>query len=74
MAWKSEGMKKVVLKVQDKQELLYYLKEAKKKKLTTSLVTDAGHTFFDTHTTTCGAIGPDDEEKIDAVTGQLKMV
>ena len=31
-------------------------------------------TFFDTHTTTCCAIGPDEEGKIDIVTGELKMI
>tara|TARA_Y100000310_G_C20372236_1_gene664062 strand:- start:165 stop:509 length:345 start_codon:yes stop_codon:yes gene_type:complete len=73
-AWKKEGMKKVVLKVSNKSELLKYLKKARSAKLKTALITDAGKTFFGTHTTTCCAIGPDIEEKIDRVTGSLKMI
>ena len=73
-AWRKEGMKKITLKVVDKEDLLYYLRKAKASKLTTALITDAGHTFFDTHTTTCGAIGPDNEDKIDTITGELKML
>ena len=72
--WKKSGMKKIVLKVVDKEDLMYYLKKAKSYKLKTGLVTDAGKTFFDTHTTTCCAIGPDEEGKIDVVTGELKMI
>ena len=43
-------------------------------KIKIGLVTDAGKTFFDTHTTTCCAVGPDEEGKIDRVTGSLKMM
>ncbi len=73
-SWRSSGMKKIVLSVIDKEDLMHYLKEARKKKIITALVTDAGMTFFDTHTTTCCAIGPDEEGKIDTVTGGLKMI
>ncbi|MEK6953102.1 MAG: peptidyl-tRNA hydrolase Pth2 [Nanoarchaeota archaeon] len=71
--WKIEGMKKVVLKVKDEKELLEYQKKAKALKLVTSLITDAGKTFFKEPTRTCLAIGPDKEDKIDKVTGKLKM-
>ncbi len=73
-AWRRTGMKKVVLKVIDKEDLMYYLKKARSHKLITGLITDAGKTFFDTQTTTCCAIGPADEGKIDVVTGELKMI
>jgi len=72
--WKDEGMKKVVLKVESEEELLKLKKEAEKLKLVTALVKDAGRTFFKKPTITCLAIGPDDEEKIDRVTGKLKML
>jgi PTH2 family peptidyl-tRNA hydrolase len=42
--------------------------------LTTALITDAGKTFFKEPTKTCLAIGPDKEEKIDRITGKLKLV
>ena len=72
--WRDQGMKKVVLKVKDKKELLDYNQFAKDAGLKTALITDAGKTFFDTHATTCTAIGPAADEKIDKVTGQLTMV
>ena len=57
-SWKREGMKKVVLKVENKEELNKYLRKARALGIRTSLITDAGKTFFETKTTTCGAIGP----------------
>jgi len=72
--WRSEGMKKVVLKVADKKELLKYLQQAKDSDLVTALITDAGKTVVEPGTITCLGIGPDEEGKIDSVTGNLKMV
>ena len=73
--WKGEGSKKVVLKVADKQELIKYKKLADKNKLVNSLITDAGKTFFIfPGETTCLAIGPDKEDKIDKVTGELRLI
>lgn len=72
--WKKEGMKKVVLKVENEEDLLKLKKEAEKLKLVTALIKDAGRTFFKKPTVTCLAIGPDKEEKIDKVTGKLKML
>jgi len=72
--WRKEGMKKVVLKVSNLSEMKKYLIKARDYKLKTALITDAGKTFFDTSTTTCCAIGPDEEKKIDVVTGDLKIM
>jgi PTH2 family peptidyl-tRNA hydrolase len=72
--WRKQGAKKVVLKVKDEKELLKYLQEAKDNKLKTALITDAGKTVIAPGTKTCLGIGPDEEEKIDEVTGKLKMV
>lgn len=72
--WRQQGMKKVLLKVKDKKELLSYNQMAKDSGFVTALITDAGRTYFDTSTTTCLAIGPDDEEKLDALTGELKLL
>ncbi len=73
-AWKSEGMKKVVLKVETEKELLELKKKAEKLKLVTALIKDAGRTFFKKPTVTCLAIGPDSEEKVDKVAGKLKLL
>jgi len=72
--WKTEGGKKVILKVEDEKELLKYKNEAESNNLKTALIKDAGRTVLEPGTITCLGIGPDKEEKIDEVTGKLKMV
>ncbi len=69
--WDSEGAKKAVLKVNDLRDLKKYLSRAKTAKLKTAVITDAG---IAPGTTTCMAIGPDNEEKIDKITGKLKLL
>ena len=72
--WKYEGSKKIVLKIKDLDELKHYEKLAKAYKIVTALITDAGKTFFKEPTVTCLAIGPDEDSKIDKITGKLKML
>lgn len=72
--WKKEGAKKIVLKVKDDKELFKYKQMAEDFGLKTALITDAGHTVLEPGTITCLGIGPDLEEKIDKVSGKLKMV
>ncbi len=72
--WRKGGMKKIVLKVANQKELLKYKTLAEDHGLVTALITDAGHTVVEPGTMTCLGIGPDKEEKIDMVTGKLKMV
>ena len=72
--WRNQGMKKIVLKVKDEKELIKYLQLAKENGLKTALITDAGRTVIAPGTKTCVGIGPDSEEKIDAITGKLKMM
>ena len=71
--WRSEGQKKVVLKVADEKELYKYVQLAKDSGLTTAVITDAGRTIVEPGTVTCAGIGPEEEEKIDVVTGKLQM-
>lgn len=73
-AWRNEGMKKVVLKVKDLEELHKFIQQANNEGLITALITDAGLTELPAGTTTCLGIGPDAEEKIDKVSGKLKLV
>ena len=73
-AWKEQGMAKIVLKVKDEKELIKLFQQAKDSGLKASLITDAGKTVVAPGTKTCVGIGPDDEDKIDAVTGNLGMV
>lgn len=72
--WQTEGMKKVVLKVKDLDELLKYKQQAEDLGLITSLIEDAGKTVLNPGTVTCLGIGPDKEEKVDRVSGKLKML
>ena len=72
--WRSEGMKKVVLKVKDEKELFLYKQHAEDSGLVNAVITDAGRTIVEPGTITCMGIGPDKEEKIDEVTGKLKMI
>ena len=72
--WSHEGMKKIVLKVANKAELLKYRNLADDAGLKSALIQDAGRTVVEPGTMTCLGIGPDDEEKIDEVTSNLKMV
>ena len=73
-AWKEEGQKKVVLKAANLEELMKIKRECDKAKIACALVSDAGHTELEPGTITALGIGPDLEEKIDKVTGHLKML
>ncbi|MFW6285790.1 MAG: peptidyl-tRNA hydrolase Pth2 [Nanoarchaeota archaeon] len=70
--WRMQGMKKIVLSVNDEKELFKYLQEAKDFNLITSLIKDAGRTEVKPGTPTCIAIGPDNEDKINVITEKLK--
>ncbi len=71
--WSRGGQKKVVLKVKDEKELVMYFQQAKDNGLKTALITDAGKTVIAPGTKTAVAIGPDKEENIDRITGELGM-
>jgi len=72
--WEQEGGKKVVLKVSDLEELFEYYEMVKATDLPYFLVTDAGHTELPESTVTCLGIGPDEDEKIDKITQDLKLL
>jgi len=72
--WRASGQKKIVLKVSDEKELYKYVQSAKDEGISTAVITDAGKTHIAPGTVTCAGIGPDDEEAIDRITGELKIV
>lgn len=72
--WRDQGMKKVVLKVADLKELIDYKNRCEDAGIVTAMITDAGHTELVPGTVSCLGVGPDVEEKIDSVTGKLKML
>lgn len=72
--WRSEGMKKVVLKVESIAELISFKKKAIATGLVCCMITDAGKTVVEPGTITCIGIGPADEDVIDKITKDLKML
>jgi peptidyl-tRNA hydrolase, PTH2 family len=71
--WRDSGMAKIVLKVADERELLKYNQLAKDNGLVTAVITDAGKTVVAPGTRTACAIGPSEDEDIDAVVSELKL-
>ena len=73
-SWRSEGMAKIVLKVSDMKMLHKYNQEAKDVGLVTAVITDAGKTVIAPGTVTCCAIGPDEDDQIDSIISELKLL
>lgn len=71
--WRMRGEKKVCLKG-NLDELLRVYNEAKRAKLPCSIIKDAGHTQLEPGTITAVAIGPAEEELIDKITKNLKLL
>lgn len=72
-AWYGEGQRKVVLKVEGKEEILELKKMAANAGLPLALITDAGLTELPPNTTTCLGIGPGPGNEIDRITGSLPL-
>ena len=73
-SWKTQGAKKVALKVADEKELFKCMSMLENENIKVALIKDAGHTVVEPGTITCLGAGPDMEDKIDKITGKLKMV
>ncbi|UCG37019.1 MAG: peptidyl-tRNA hydrolase [Candidatus Bathyarchaeota archaeon] len=73
-AWMNEGQRKVVVKVKGLDELLGLQQKAMRLKVPHSLVTDRGRTQLPPNTVTCLGIGPAPQEKMDRITGDLKLL
>lgn len=72
--WLNQGMKKVVLKVSNEKELKRFYQLAKKEKLPSVLITDAGLTQIKPGSITALGIGPVEDKKINKITGKLKLL
>lgn len=71
--WDNQGMKKIVVSSGDRRlEDLY--EECKRKSIPAYLVKDAGMTEVKPGTVTALGIGPAESDKIDTVTGELKLI
>ncbi len=72
--WRRQGQKKVVVRVGSEDELLRVLREARELGLPAVLVVDAGRTQLEPGTKTVVAIGPAPADRVDRVTGRLKLL
>ena len=71
--WLMEGQKKVVLKIDNKKELLE-LYQSIKNKFPCVLIKDAAHTQLPAPDITCLGIGPIKETEIDQFTRKYKLL
>jgi PTH2 family peptidyl-tRNA hydrolase len=73
--WLDGGFRKIVVRANSEEELLDIKRQADEAGIRTALITDAGATeFHGVPTNTCLAIGPDYPNKIDPITGHLKLL
>ena len=72
--WENTGVKKVVLKVNSEEELLELWEKLRKEGLNAVLIRDAGHTQLEPGTITALGVGPYEDERLDKITGHLKLL
>jgi|YelNatPaOPRAMG01_1025707.scaffolds.fasta_scaffold105191_2 PTH2 family peptidyl-tRNA hydrolase len=72
--WEESGAKKIVVEIDNLEELLKLEEKAKKMNIPNFLVIDAGLTEFSEPTITCLGLGPEEETKINKITGSLKLL
>ena len=71
--WRADGEKIVILKVPNEKTLMYIMSIAERKGLNCGYTVDAGLTEVLPGTKTVGFVGPNFEDKVDKLTGQLKL-
>lgn len=73
--WIKNGQKKIVVSVNSEEELVKIYNSAKIKNILCALVIDSGQTEFNgIATKTCCAIGPENTECLNNITGDLKLI
>lgn len=74
-AWLTGAFAKVCCRVDSEEELMQIHDKAVEAGLEVHLITDSGRTeFHGQPTRTCLSIGPDEADKIDAITGHLQLL
>ncbi len=72
--WLKESFAKIVVRVDSEEELKEIYQKALNANLVCSLIQDAGRTeFHGVPTYTTVAVGPADDDRIDQITGHLKL-
>lgn len=75
LQWLAGQFTKVCVRVDSEEELLDVYKKAQDNGLLTYLITDSGRTEFNgVPTNTCIAVGPDTDENLAPVTGELRLL
>ena len=72
--WFKNSFAKICVRADSEQELLEIFEKAKAANLEAHLITDSARTEFKEPTITCLAIGPDTHDRIDCITGHLKLL
>lgn len=73
--WLANGAKKICVRAKSEEELRKLYMDAKDAGLRAHIVTDAGRTEFNgVPTVTCLAIGPNEDEAVDKITGHLELL
>ena len=70
LAWLNGNYKKIVLRVDSEEDLVLIYERAKELGLPVDMVIDSGLTEWTVPTKTCLSIGPEEDSKIDEVTGE----
>ena len=73
-AWLAAGQKKICVKANDSSHIEEIEKQANQLKILSVKINDAGHTQIPSGSLTVLALGPDEEEKLDELTGELKLL
>ncbi|MDF1742201.1 MAG: aminoacyl-tRNA hydrolase [Gimesia sp.] len=73
--WLNGAFAKVCCRIESEAALMAIYDQARAADLEVHLITDSGKTeFHGQPTRTCLAIGPDDADRIDAITGSLQLL
>lgn len=72
--WEQEGAKKIILRVNNLKEMRKIEKKVREEKIPYFMVKDAGLTQLKPGTITALGIGPVEENRIDKITGKLKLL
>ena len=72
--WILGSFTKVVVSVDSEEELFAIYNKAMEASIPCTLIQDAGKTEFNEPTYTCCAIGPCNNDKVDTITGNLKLL
>jgi PTH2 family peptidyl-tRNA hydrolase len=73
-AWLQDGQGKVVVRVDSLEALRQKVQEAQARGLRATVIADAGRTELEPGTQTCAAFGPDANEALAPVTGELPLL